>query len=576
MTEEHSPKTVRDQDVKQKASASPDVSRRGFLKGLGGAGALAVAGGAGLGTNLLSADPAEAEVIGPLRPNHHVRAAVRVRSEAARSYLRDLPGLPEQSCNGDEDLYADKRASFHKTLPQNQFGEVDLGAYSLLVGALDSGVPSDFEAIPLAAGAARKLANPQAAYAFDVTGLDSHGTRMRPAPAFASAEIAAEMGEVYWQALTRDVPFSRYDVDPWVGAAVADLNGFSETVGPKVGGQVTAGTLFRGETPGDLVGPYISQFLWLPVNYGPLFFEQRYRSGAAGVDFMTDQANWLNVQRGGAPQETVTFGDPLYLWNNRALGEYVHGDVTFQAYLNAALILQGFGPGAIAPENPYNSSLTQGGFVTFGPAERADMVTRAANIALKGAWFQKWLVHRRLRPEVYAGRVHFEVQGQRNYGLNAEILNSAAVSSVVASQGTAFLPMAFVEGSPTHPAYPAGHATNAGACATILKALFNEDFVIPNPVVANDDGTALLPYFGPDLTVGGEINKLANNIALGRDAAGVHYRSDGVDGISVGEQQAIGMLRDWSRLYNEDFDGFVLTTFGGERIRIADGDVFPA
>src|SRR5262249_446464 len=33
------------------------------------------------------------------------------------------------------------------------------------------------------------------------------------------------------------------------------------------------------------------------------------------------------------------------------------------------------------------------------------------------------------------------------------------------------------------------------------------------------------PYTGAALTVGGELNKLASNIALGRDAAGVHYRS---------------------------------------------------
>jgi hypothetical protein len=33
--------------------------------------------------------------------------------------------------------------------------------------------------------------------------------------------------------------------------------------------------------------------------------------------------------------------------------------------------------------------------------------------------------------------------------------------------------MAFPEGSPTHPAYGAGHATVAGACTTILKAWFD-------------------------------------------------------------------------------------------------------
>jgi hypothetical protein len=69
----------------------------------------------------------------------------------------------------------------------------------------------------------------------------------------------------------------------------------------------------------------------------------------------------------------------------------------------------------------------------------------------------------------------------------------------------------------------------------MLKAFFNESFVIPNPVVASDDGLKLVPYTGAPLTVGGELNKLASNISLGRDAGGVHYRSDGIEGLKLGE-----------------------------------------
>ena len=43
-----------------------------------------------------------------------------------------------------------------------------------------------------------------------------------------------------------------------------------------------------------------------------------------------------------------------------------------------------------------------------------------------------------------------------------------------------------------------------------------------------------VPYRGTALTVGGELNKLASNIALGRDTAGVHWRSDGIEGLKVG------------------------------------------
>jgi hypothetical protein len=44
---------------------------------------------------------------------------------------------------------------------------------------------------------------------------------------------------------------------------------------------------------------------------------------------------------------------------------------------------------------------------------------------------------------------------------------------VRSQHGTRLLPVAFPEGCPTHPSYPAAHACNAGACATILKAFFN-------------------------------------------------------------------------------------------------------
>ena len=105
--------------------------------------------------------------------------------------------------------------------------------------------------------------------------------------------------------------------------------------------------------------------------------------------------------------------------------------------------------------------------------------------------------------------------------------------------------MAFPEGSPTHPAYGAGHATVAGACVTILKAWFDENAPVANPVVASDDGEALVPYTGGDagrLTVGGELNKVAANIAIGRNMAGVHWRSDYFDSIRLGERVAICIL----------------------------------
>jgi hypothetical protein len=46
------------------------------------------------------------------------------------------------------------------------------------------------------------------------------------------------------------------------------------------------------------------------------------------------------------------------------------------------------------------------------------------------------------------------------------------------------------------------------------------------------------------ITVAGEINKLASNIAFGRNWAGVHYRTDGTQGILLGEKIAMSYMAD--------------------------------
>jgi hypothetical protein len=71
-----------------------------------------------------------------------------------------------------------------------------------------------------------------------------------------------------------------------------------------------------------------------------------------------------------------------------------------------------------------------------------------------------------------------------------------------------------------------------------------------------------VPYAGT-LTVGAELDKLASNLSFGRDTGGVHWRSDGVEGMKLGEEVAIQMLRDHKLLNNESFSGFRFTRFDG-------------
>ena len=211
---------------------------------------------------------------------------------------------------------------------------------------------------------------------------------------------------------------------------------------------------------------------------------------------MTDTSNWLNIQKGATSREAVHFhAIKRYIFNNRTLSEYVHRDVLFQAYLNAALVMIQYGKEALDDSNPYKyHSSNQDGFTSLGAPYILDLVTKAGNLALSGAWFQKWDNHLHLRPEAFGGRIHHKLTKNRSYDIHQDILNSKALDIVYSKNGTYLCPQAYPEGSPVHPSYPAGHATVAGACVTILKALFNESFIIRNAVVSNDKGSELVPY----------------------------------------------------------------------------------
>jgi len=293
---------------------------------------------------------------------------------------------------------------------------------------------------------------------------------------------------------------------------------------------------------------------------------------ASGNDFLTTFLRWRAVQRGRDDRGLDVF-DPTrrFIRNLRDLANYVHFDALYEAYLNACLILLSI-PAPVDPGNPYVDSRTQDGFGTFGNPHILTLVTEVATRALKAVWFQKWWVHRRLRPEAFGGRIEVHRPGGEAPGrypmINGEILNSSVLGQIIAQFGTALLPQVFPEGSPTHPAYGAGHATVAGACVTILKAWFDESFILPGPVLVPDsNGTALVPGPAVNLTVGGELNKVAANIAIGRNAAGVHWRSDYTESLKLGEEIAIRILQEQKPTYNEDHH-FSLTKFDGTAIMI--------
>ena len=315
-----------------------------------------------------------------------------------------------------------------------------------------------------------------------------------------------------------------------------------------------------------------------------------------------------------------------FIWTPRDLATYVHFDALYQAYLNATLILLGMnapfdpafaklsGQGKIHdplnkihdPLNKASTCWNAGGFALYGGPHILTLVTEVATRALKAVRFQKFNNHLRLRPEALAGRLakatEIDDQFPATCGAFTQMVENIkpTLGEINKFNGRKkndlnpnhLLPMAFAEGSPMHPSYGAGHATVAGACTTIVKAFFDTSLVFG--VVQDCKNKERIGfhreinspvYFEPvqngeklerkdisqgecPLTLEGELNKLAANISIGRNMAGVHYFSDYYDSLRMGEEIAIGILEEQALCYPTDDFVLSVPTFDGELVRI--------
>ena len=394
---------------------------------------------------------------------------------------------------------------------------------------------------------------------------------------------------------------------------------------------LTPGNIFRGIGNGVLDGPYISQFLLIGntafrkdikdgiIQYGAQTIDQKVPEAKKGDDYMTNWKNtranpgdhWLEVQNGvDVNGGDITKGQDYvldaggkinrrFISTPRDLATYVHFDRLYQAYLNAALILLSmkapFDP-AFAPLHGQEMDTNVEGFALYGGPHILTLVTEVATRALKAVRYQKFNNHLRLRPEALAARIEKakDIEGDEG-GVFTDFYNAVneggTVDAIKAITTNALLPMAFKEGSPMHPSYGAGHATVAGACVTVLKAFFDTSTVLgkdgkgkvgfwpQSKIAANVAYQAVVPPPGlPStlapvaiplpLTLEGELNKLAANISIGRNMAGVHYYSDYYDSLLMGEEIAIGILEEQSLCYTKDPFAMSLRKFDGTGIRI--------
>ena len=299
------------------------------------------------------------------------------------------------------------------------------------------------------------------------------------------------------------------------------------------------------------------------------------------------------MQNGFLPSASLVFDPtPRHFRMGRDLAAYTHVDFPHQEYFIALfLIAQMKTP--VNPGNPYGYPHGRGrathGFVTFGSEfcnlDASTTLTEMSTRALKAAWFHKWVVNLRMRPEEYGALVHANLTHQHPMpqaaaALHHDVLNSAVLPIIHSQYNSFLLPQAFPEGSPTHPCYPTGHGTAGGACITALKFFYDGNAPIrpllqsigSDVMVPSADGLSLEVYTGADrdsLTINGELNKLGWNITMGHGIhAGIHFRSSSLYSLLLGEQIGLSVLQDRAKGYTEPFT-IHITKFDGTTATIS-------
>ena len=583
---------------------SPDgTPRRTFLKG---AGLLAAGALAPVASHTSKADDLGSlaaitrrgdDPYGTLHAAELQRETYQARLTAAQEEFER--GIPPHANNGDESLYANRIAISTKGLRHDANGIVEADSYHSLLKALRTRSPADFENILL--GGTTKLADPIGPLDTPLEGGADAQLAIPLAAPLASADLAADHIETYWLALLRDVPFTDYRDDtsnPLVLAAVQELNSLTAYKGPGSGGALTPSRLFRNTAlyldpsdpsgkrgryvvpSGALDGPFVSQFLLRPIpDWGTIAGQPQLRPiQAAGESFATTFNEWLTLRNGSVTGRNITLtGGRRLIINGRDLATLarnagptvLHALQILLAAPNASDPTKGGIGAPVNPGNPYKSYTKISSGAVFSGSFFQYLVALAISAGTKASYYQNWYVNRRLRPEDYGGLVHQIKATGADYPIHPSILNSDALARTYAAQGTYLLSQASNVGAPLHPGYPSGATIQAAGPVTLLKAFFDDTYVIPNPVqVDPSDPTRLIPYEGPPLTLGGELDKLAHNIGFGRNWNGFHVRSDVSASVVLGESVAISLLRDQRPTYKEDFSGFTFRRLDGKTLTV--------
>ena len=428
--------------------------------------------------------------------------------------------------------------------------------------------------------------------------------------------FAYDLAEAYVMAHLRDQPLD--DLAQQGTAAYAEatrvlssflrrFSGAPATLRPE--------TLFRCPTTFVAecrAGPYVSQLLFRAFYDGGSPRDRRFVFERDAAN-LTRRARLLDFHRGVAPARDYArdaYGrfDLRYVHSGRVLASIVHSEPPHKHYYEGALAaMSALGEAGLALTDGFSGGAGVAASTTAGYDDVLASVAGVTMQALRQSYAHKWIEHRKIRPDAVAMRLD-TFKRAAALGVEAAVAqiplapllvsqffegsaSKAAFMEELADANLAragernyLLPLLYPP--PGHPSSTHGHAVVAGACATVLKAMLTTtDAATGAPLAwggvggvggvaltAGAGGETVRPYNGSiaGMTLEGEIDKLAHNVAAGRNWAGVHFRTELEYSLFLGEAVGLRYLRakicEYHVARTGSFRGWDLRLFNGTRL----------
>ncbi|WP_235953008.1 bromoperoxidase [Salipiger sp. PrR002] len=425
--------------------------------------------------------------------------------------------------------------------------------------------------------------------------------QLPPPPQMGSAELAAEMAELYAMMLLRDTPFSAM-TDPhhaiWIDGRtrftlhelLCEMRSLSwydherRTATPgepgvrrrqlrlNREGQLTLASMYRGTlAPAAPGGQPLSLFHWIDRCAPDLLAEPCAAPDAEAP--MSAWVDWIGAQSGAALALATAEPSAMSpLVTPRDLAFRMQDSHPCRVYYNAALML-------LARGSEFDPGLEPQGSEDPVSAQRLlSLMAEGAERAFEAAMRLRGRDDRSSPPATTAARLAAILGRDEIPAGTAPELRGAAedlqtyapnllhwVSRWNAARGRTrranapyMLSELEVGGLRRHPSDAALQVVVAGALSTLFKALFNTR-PAPHLRMATD------PAPGFDLAV--EADQLAADVALSAAASGAQFQAESHQNLRIGEALALQVLRGWLAQLPQRAS-MDLTNFDGKPLRI--------